>query len=344
MADVPPLGSRAILGLFLGVALGCQGKRSSAISVAGATRELVFTGLCDASGAVALSQSRFAVADDEGNVLRVYDADRGGDPIDALDLSSDLQLPIEVNKKGRAKRPPETDLEAATRVGDLAFWLTSHARNSSGKPRPERQRFCATKIEHGGKRLTFEGDIYEALLDDLAADPRFTRFDLPHAAERGPKEPGGLNIEGMTERPEGGVYIGFRNPIPNGKALLFALRNPAQVVHGERPEFGDPLTLDLGGLGVRSLSYWRGRYLVVAGHHDSGGRSWLYTWDGHSTPKRVQRYDFTRFNPEGFFTPDDRDEVLVLSDDGNAAIDGKDCKKLKDPTRKQFRGVWLKVM
>ena len=147
----------------------------------------------------------------------------------------------------------------------------------------------------------------------------------------------------MTERPEGGVWIGFRNPIPGGKALLFTLGNPERVVNGERPAIGDPVLLDLGGLGVRSLSYWHGRYLIVAGHFDSGTRSWLYTWDGRGAPARLSQFDFSRFNPEGFFTPDERGEVLVLSDDGGVAIGDKDCKKLKNPDRKQFRGAWLKI-
>jgi hypothetical protein len=39
---------------------------------------VVFEGTCDASGAVPLDARRFAVADDENNVIRIYDAERGG--------------------------------------------------------------------------------------------------------------------------------------------------------------------------------------------------------------------------------------------------------------------------
>jgi hypothetical protein len=38
----------------------------------------------------------------------------------------------------------------------------------------------------------------------------------------------------------------------------------------------------------------------------------------------------------------DRD-VMVLSDDGTVQVDGVDCKKLKDPLQKRFRGVNLSV-
>ena len=251
--------ARVAVVLFgLAACATCKG-RDRGLAVPGASREVVFTGMCDASGAVPLSADRFVVADDEGNVVRMYDANRGGAPIASIDLSNQLGLPLKVNKKGRVKPAPEVDIEAATRSGNRAFWLTSHARSSSGKEKPERQRFFATTLPSEDTPLALEGAIYDALVDDLIADPRFARFDLRAAADRGPKDPGGFNIEGMTERPEGGVWIGFRNPIPDGKALLFTLGNPESVVHGERPAIGDPLLLDLGGLGVRSLSHWRGR-------------------------------------------------------------------------------------
>jgi len=315
--------------------------------VPGATREVVFSGMCDASGAVTLSPERFAVADDEGNVLRVYDANRGGAPLYSVDLSEHLDLPVKPPKKKKKNKPPkprkapEVDLEAATRIGDRAYWLTSHARSSSGKLKAERHRFFATNVPREGDVLELVGVAYESLFHDLAADPRYAAFGLAAAAARGPKEPGGFNIEGMTERPEGGVLIGLRNPIPEGKALIVPMLNPEEVVAGQPPRFGDPVRLDLGGLGVRSMSWWRGRYLIAAGHHDKGPPSRLYTWDGKSTPRHVRSFDFRHFNPEAFVSPEERDDILVLSDDGSVPIGDDECKKLKDPTRKQFRGVWV---
>lgn len=52
-----------------------------------ARTDLIFTGMCDASGAVELSRDLFAVADDEDNVLRIYDANRGGAPLSSSDVS-----------------------------------------------------------------------------------------------------------------------------------------------------------------------------------------------------------------------------------------------------------------
>src|ERR1041384_1457792 len=64
---------------------GTSSPDTAASDFVGAQSELTFTGMCDASGAVPLDDHLFAVADDEDNVLRVYDADRGGSPLGAAD-------------------------------------------------------------------------------------------------------------------------------------------------------------------------------------------------------------------------------------------------------------------
>jgi hypothetical protein len=239
---------------------------------------VTFTGMCDASGAVPLSHRRFVVADDEDNVLRVYDVERGGAPVARADVSSGLKLPVKPKKKpGKVPIAPEADIEAATRLGDRAYFITSHGRNSSGKRKPERLRFFATNAPEEGE-IEVIGEPYDGLLSDILKDARFADFELAKAAELAPKAPGGLNLEGMTERKEGGVWLGFRNPIPKGRALLVPLLNPEELIEGKAARLGDPLTLDLGGLGVRSLSSYHGRYLIMAGDFDQGAPSRLFMW------------------------------------------------------------------
>lgn len=295
--------------------------------------EVWFTGTCDASGAVPLGEHTFLVADDEDNVLRVYDSQLGGEPLASIDLSDALGLPRK--KKGA----PEIDIEAATRVGERAYFLTSHGRNSSGKAKPERLRFFATSTPaHGKPELV--GKPYEALLTDLLAEPRLARFGLEAAAQLPPKSPGGLNIEGMTARVEGGVWLGFRNPLPEERALLVPLLNPEDLIEGRAARFGDPVTVDLGGLGVRALSAFRGRYLIAAGPFDRGPVSRLFTWDGGNTAAPVPGVDLQGYNPEAFFSPQ-TGRVLMLSDDGSVMVDGQECKKLSEASAKHFRGVWV---
>ena len=42
---------------------------------------VVFEGMCDASGAIPVDERRFAIADDEENEIRFYDAESGGPPL-----------------------------------------------------------------------------------------------------------------------------------------------------------------------------------------------------------------------------------------------------------------------
>lgn len=298
--------------------------------------------MCDASAAIPLSNSHFLAVSDEDNILRLYDADHPGLPIRELDFS--VPLGLVKTTRSNSVRSEESDLEAATRVGELAFFLTSHGRNSSGKFKPARLRFFATTAPADGG-ATLVGNAYEGLLDDLLAEPRLAPFNLSAAAGLPPKAQGGLNLEGMTERREGGVWLGFRNPIPNGRALLVPLENPTDLVRGgAKARFGAPITLDLGGLGIRGLSSFRGRYLIEAGHFDTGAVSALFTWDDSSAPpQRLAHLDFSDFNPEGFFTPETRDQFLLLSDDGSRPIDGTECKRLRDPGAKTFRGLWVSL-
>jgi hypothetical protein len=311
---------------------------TAAEGVESKTRSVVFSGACDASGAVELSESSFVVADDEDNVLRVYDADKGGTPTSSFDVSAFLGLPVKGKK--HPKHAPEIDLEAATRIGDRAYFITSHARSSNGKLRPERLRFFATTAPADGE-LRLVGRAYEGLLDDLLGDARLEPYGLRSAAGLPPKAPGGLNLEGMTARVEGGVWLGFRNPIPQGRALLVPLLNPEGLIAGERARFGEPLTLDLGGLGVRGLSYWHGRYLILAGSFDAGATSKLVTWDGHRQLATIPSEELRHYNPEGLFTPETRDRILLLSDEGSRLIGSVECKRLTDPAQKRFRGLWL---
>ena len=292
-----------------------------------------FLGACDASGAVPIDARHFAMADDEDNVIRVYDAVAGGKPVLRTNLSKQLALA----KKG------EADMEDATALNGRAYWLTSHARNGQGEVDPNRSLLITTDLPTLDTHLEVQGQVYRRLLDDLEQSPLLQRYDLARAAALPPKAPGGLNLEGLTATPEGTLLIGFRSPIPAGKALLVPLLNP-EAAAGDGPlRFGEPIELDLGGLGVRSLSYWQGRYLIAAGPAEGHGAHRLYGWQGPGTRAEVlAEAPFAHANPEAFFTAEDNPEVLVLSDDGNRVIRGKACKKMHKRHRR-FRGVWLRL-
>jgi hypothetical protein len=327
---------RSVLVAFF-VLAGCGLGRPAPSAVPGL---VTFEGTCDASGAVPLDAQRFAVADDENNVVRIYDAERGGPPLSETDLTPELGG----TGKKKKKKAREADLEAATRFGDIALFISSHARSKKGKDKPERARFFATTLPNARGGVLLTGTPYHDLARDLAADARLQALGIPTALERAPQAAGGFNIEGMTATlDDSAVLIGFRNPVPEGRALIVPLENPREVINAGPARFGAPILLDLGGLGVRSLSSWRGQYLIAAGAFGEGGeRARLFRWQGPGTAaEALPNAALLDLNPEGFFTPEGRGSIMVLSDDGARTIEGERCKDLEEPGKKRFRGLWL---
>ncbi len=293
-----------------------------------------YFGMCDASAAVALNKDLFAVANDEDNSIRVYRSQEGSLPIRSFNLS--LFLGVE------SKRP-ETDLEGAAWLGDRIFWITSHGRNHEGKYRRSRHYFFATRWNEAEQSLTPVGKPYQNLLVDLSRERRLKQFKLGAASALAPKLPGALNIEALCATPDQHILIGFRNPIPRGQALIVPLLNPNDLLDGQRAQFGDPILLDLGGLGIRDLGYWQNRYIIVAGAFDAKGKSRLFQWaGGNAEPEPIQHVELEDFNAEAVIVyPDHRWPFQILSDDGILEIDGICCKKLTDPTQRRFRSVWI---
>jgi len=301
-----------------------QGILSSAIT---------YTHTCDASASIALNEDRFVVANDEDNVLSIYSRSRPGPPVSALDVTGFLQLP---------RKSPEADLEGAARVASRIFWISSHGTTAAGKASPNRQRFFATDIRTNDNEMTLVpvGGPYKHLLRDLIREPRLSHFNLARAAETDPEKPGALNIEGLAATPEGHLLIGFRTPIPKGKALLLPLLNPGAVIEGQAASFGEATLLDLNGLGIRSLELHQGKYWIIAGHYDNKVSARLYSWAGGKTELRWHnQINLAGINPEAMLFPESStaDRFFILSDDGGMSIGDKDCKDLKDPNLKRFR-------
>lgn len=313
------------------------------------TKELKHQGICDASAAVSLGQDRFIVGNDEadkqlGNVLRVYNSQASDEPLEIIDINGYFD-----NNPDNE----EIDLEAVSEVNGVIYWITSHGRSKKGKRKEERHQFFATKITEGGLILEQEGKSYTQLvLRDMIEDSKLAQFDLKTAEAIAPKEPGGLNIEGLTTTPNGELLIGFRNPIPQEKALLIPLKNPSDLIdetQSNKASFGDPILLDLGGLGIRSIEYWPviNAYLIIAGQFDGGDEFALYTWSGDvaDKPNKVSIEFPKDFRPESIlFYPHLKDKFQILSDDGSVVrTGGLECKEINDPTDpgKFFRSVWI---
>jgi hypothetical protein len=308
----------------------------AAAATATEVKTIHFTGCCDASAAVSLTDELFVIANDEDNVLRVYSRQQLGPPVSTTDLTVFLNP---------GKKSPEVDIEAAARIGDRIYWISSHGRNAKGKARESRHRFFATTVAVTNGTVLIEpvGRFYADLLIDLAKDSRFKPFGLARASLWAPKVQGALNIEGLAATPEGHLLIGFRNPIHRGKALVVRLLNPSEVIVGKAALFGEPVLLDLGGFGIRSIEFDSQRYIVVGGASDSTPGSRLYEWSGRNEPPRLIMGGLDTLNPEAvaFFESRAAQELMVVSDDGTLQIRGEDCKRLKDPNLRRFRAVTL---
>jgi len=299
-------------------------------------RPAVYHGEGDASGGVAVTSNLFVVADDEDNILRVYRNDQGGLPVKQFDCDAFLEV------RGKSL---EADLEAGTRVGDRAFWIGSHGRNKNGKERPNRCRFFATDISVAGGEVTLTpvGKPYKGLLDDLIGDARFEQFHFAAAAKLTPKAAGAFNIEGLSATPEGHLLIGFRNPIPDGKALLIPLLNPNAVIEGKTALFDAAIQLDLGGLGIRDIAYYQGSYIISAGPYHGGGPFRFYRWSGTGTQaEQILVDDLGDYHPEAVIIYPDKglSEIQILSDDGKREVDDVSNHDLPMGQR-TFRSFWI---
>jgi hypothetical protein len=312
-----------------------------------------YLSMCDASAALALDEEHFVIANDEDNVLRIFSVDRQ-EPVQTFDLSAFLGIRHD-------SKSSEADLEGAAKLGDYYFFISSHGRDAKGRLRENRHCFFAIQVDKRGNDFVIRpvGRVYKHLLDDLVAVEGLKKIGLPDLYQ--PKVPKneqlepkhlGVNIEGLSVAADGkSLLIGFRNPIPNGKAILIALNNPLPVVlTGAAPSFSSPIFLNLNGLGIRSIDYlsWLDRYLIIAGARDGSEKSRLFYWSGllEGVHEFEQQVLLTSWNPETFSAFPERSRIQLYSDDGtrlleNAAGERCECKKLPEPERKRFRGLWV---
>ncbi len=313
----------------------------------------VYYQMCDASAAVAIDESHFIVANDEDNILRIYNIN-SSIPVSSFDVSRFLRIDYD-------DKSPESDVEGAARIDDYYVFITSHGRDKKGRLRRNRHQLFAVKIDKNMNIIPV-GKPYSGLMNSLVTKKELKflyNTYLPHDKKReelAPKKRG-VNIEGLAVIPgTQKCIIGFRNPIPDGQALLVIFENPLQVLfNNELPEFGRTTLLPLGRRGIRDIVFHPQlqRYLILAGSAGSRNRSRLFVWSGHDEelPRQQPEFVFSKmdnFNPEALVIYKNRSAFQVFSDDGAMTVeDGLggtcDCKELSQPGKKRFRGIWIKT-
>jgi hypothetical protein len=291
------LSSAAIITLLLVITL------SACVTISAAqfslSAPILFEGAVDGSGGADVGGEFFGGATDENNKLRLYDV-KGGPSPKTLHVGVDAAVKSALG----LEKIKECDLESAAKIGDLIFWIGSHGRDNYAREKKERQVLFATKLTGFGKdaKLEIAGKVYTQLIDDLLKDSALAPFDLAKAATLAPKDEGALNIESLATDGDK-LWIGFRSPKSKDKdALLVPLLNPTEIISGDaRARLGDPLLLNLGGLGVRDMTAWGDGFLIIAGdfvdRFEPGAKpSRVFSWKPGTDPKDigVDFHDLTR--------------------------------------------------
>jgi hypothetical protein len=286
------------------------------------------------------------VADDENNILRLYNRNASGLPIYSFDVAPFLNL-----------TGTEVDIEASFRSPtnpNRIYWLGSLSNNKDGAQRPDRNRIFATDIVGTGASatLTFVG-YYSNLKSKLITwgDANGYNFTAKTATGIEPKRIDGFNIEGMEIGPDGTtMYIAFRAPYVGAgtnKALICPLLNfESWFGNGSpsaNPVFGSPIEINLNNHGIRSIGKnASNQYLIVAGSYAATGTFGLFSWDGLATSTPVElNVDLTGLSPEaivdvptsiaGAF------QMQLMSDIGGSFIPYNDAIVDKDLTQANYK-------
>ncbi|WP_371503393.1 DUF3616 domain-containing protein [Kitasatospora sp. NBC_00374] len=327
---------------------------SAAVQHAADARYL--TGSSDASAAVDAGGGYIVVADDESNVLRLYDRSASGAPVRTWDFSSALGVSKEI------------DIEAASRVGNTIYWLGSLGNNKDGEIKPDRATLFTTTITGSGAGTQLAlGGSYKGLRADLIAwdTANGNRYGFAAGAAAGeiPKQVDGFNVEGLEFAPGSTTtaYVGFRAPLVppanGGKALLVPVTNVDRLAGGSvHATFGTPITLDLGGLSIRDIrKNAADQYLIVAGSwaaDDNSDPYALYRWTGQSADAPVKVADLPTSDAGGWEAVVDVPDLTVpgaraqlITDDGSADLynDGTAAKDLTHAEWKKSRTTWFTV-
>jgi hypothetical protein len=296
-----------------------------------------YAGAGNASTAIDVGDGYMIVADDEGNVLRLYHERNSSGPTKTFDFTK--VLPVGTS---------EADIEASARVGNTLYWMGSLSNKKSGKLAPEHDIvFAATLTGSGASaELSYLGS-YTHLREDMVAWDEANGDPLGLAASTASglpsNEADGFNAEGLefAKGSDEEAYVAFRAPLepPNDRkdALLIPVSNFGSLVaHGNpgstKATFGNRLEWNLGGLALREIRRNSdGEFLAIAGTStDANSQFGLYAWDGNPADQPVLTETGLSSVAEGAWesvvsVPDpvaDGSTVELLEDDGESVFYG----------------------
>ena len=279
---------------------------------------LELTGIHEPSAIQQLEDGRFLVVEDE----KQY-------PFSLVTLGPDgnvgsTALRLESLAAGDAFAKLD-DLEgiALDRAGFI-YAITSHSRDGDGGEKKSRDKLVRFRIE--GDRVVAPKVVKGIKPALTAAHPVLAAA----AAIRDVKSDAGLNIEALDMSPDQQrLLIGFRGPLLDARAIIASIDNPSAMFEsGEPPHIAANLTtLDLGGDGIRGMSYIPALdgYLLISGpvsgeQEQIQFRLWFWCGQADRPARPVTVPGLPGFEHAEGVSPaaiDGRQQIIFVSDDGN---------------------------
>jgi hypothetical protein len=229
--------------------------------------------------------------------------------------------------------------------------VSSHGRDKNGNLERQRYRFFAMDVSGTSPSISLSVPGYTSeLLDQMLVSSNWvtpntsvistlntaSQLSKGTDANLAPKV-NGTNVEGLTWAPTASrpnqLLIGFRNPGQSAAAIIVSLLNPDAVLGGATAQFGEATLLDLGGLGIRAMTWSavHNAVLLIGGPRPAGsGPFKLYKWSGSPADAATYVQDITGIpsdsGPEGIVVYPNTHDVQILFDQGDHLISGTVCK------------------
>lgn len=216
------------------------------------------------------------------------------------------------------------DLEGLALDGKKnVYAITSHSRSKKGKRRADREQLLRFNVVGNNisniKRVT---NLTETIkgnnnLQQSIFEKTGRTLDFKN-----------LNIEGLEfDQKNQKLLLGFRHPTVGGLSLIIAIDNPdALFENQDEAIFSEPIFLDLGGGGIRSLNYdpVLSQFLIVNEVENSKGKKYsqLWAWSGEAedSPEAVSLPEIINLsNVESLdsIIIGGESRLLLMSDEGN---------------------------
>lgn len=252
-----------------------------------------------------------------GNVM-IFE-DEGGDVVTVHRISEEKGELFLEKVDSSVPTLPVDDIEGAVLgANEAVLAITSHSRNKKGKRKSVREKLVSINLKSSDTSTISTEDLVEQINQHLVPIDRQLKDDLKK-----------LDIEAISFTGNGeNLLIGLRDPVYQGKAIVVELINLVEVLTQESwPKLShQPILLDLGGAGVRAMTYDKKReiqYIVSEVEHGKKAKMQARLWAWDKEKESVDRMTFKGIkklnNIEGVTIVEyaNQEYLLVVCDNGD---------------------------